>query len=85
MAETVYILCAVTSLVCAAMLIRAYLRTPTRLLLWSAVCFACLAANSVLVAIDMLVFPTIDLRIWRLVVAAAGLFVLLGALILNPK
>lgn len=82
MAETVYILCALTGLVCAAMLARAYLRTPSRLLLWSSVCFACIALNSIMVVVDLIILPeSIDLRIPRLAVAGTGLILLLWALI----
>ena len=81
MAEAVYILCALTALACAALLARAYIRAPSRLLLWSAVCFACLAVNSILVVLDLLVMPQYDLRMMRLTVAAVGLMLLLWALI----
>lgn len=84
MAETVYILCAVTGLACAALLARAYRRTPSHLLLWSSVCFVGLALNSILVVVDLMLLPSsIDLRIVRLVAAAAGLILLLGALIIE--
>jgi hypothetical protein len=82
MVELVYILCAVTGLACAALLARAYSRNPSHMLLWSSVCFAALAINSILVVVDLVLLPAwIDLRIARLVVAAAGLILLLGALI----
>jgi hypothetical protein len=82
MVELVYILCAITGLACAALLARAYFRNPSHLLLWSSVCFAALALNSILVVVDLMLLPsTIDLRITRLVVAGAGLVLLLGALI----
>jgi hypothetical protein len=80
-AETVYILCALTSLLCAALLARAYRKAPSRLLLWSSVCFAALAVNSLLVVLDTIFLPSYDLRVWRLVAAAIGLGLLLWALI----
>ncbi|MEX2219313.1 MAG: DUF5985 family protein [Phycisphaerales bacterium] len=82
MAEAVYILCAITSLLCAVLLFRAYRRAPSRLLLWSSVCFVALALNSILVIVDRIIVPTAyDFRIHRLGVAAAGLVALLWALI----
>ena len=85
MAETVYILCAITGLACAGLLARAYFRNPSRLLLWSSIAFACLAANSVLVIVDLMILPTaVDLRPLRLGVAALGLLPLLWALITEP-
>jgi hypothetical protein len=77
----VYILCALTGLACAALLARAYRRTPSRLLLWSSVCFAALAANALLVVIDLMVLPQYDLHHVRLIVAAAGLLTMLWSLI----
>lgn len=47
-ATAVYILCAVTSVLCAGLLVRSYLRSRVRLLLWSALCFVGLAVNNVL-------------------------------------
>ena len=47
MAETVYILCALTSVFCAVLLMRSYRRQRTRLLLWSTLCFAGLAINKI--------------------------------------
>ena len=80
MAETVYILCALTGLICAALLARAYRRNPSRLLLYSAVCFAALALNSVLVVVDLMLLPQYDLRVLRIAVAVAGLLLLAWAL-----
>lgn len=81
MAEAVYILCALAALLCAGLLARAYRRAPTRLLLWSSVCFAALAANSILVVVDLLVLPQYDLRLLRLSVAVGGMLAMLWALI----
>jgi phosphatidylserine synthase len=81
MAETVYLLCALTSLVCAALLLRAYDRTGTRLLFWSGLCFVGLAANNSLLVVDLLVVPDVDLRTWRLVPAVLGLGLLLYGLV----
>lgn len=64
MAETVYALCALTSLACALLLARGYLRTRARLLLWSALCFAGLALNNGLVFLDLVILPEIDLSLW---------------------
>jgi hypothetical protein len=82
MAEAVYILCALTSLICAVLLARAYRRTPSRLLLWSSICFAALALNALLLVVDLIILPTeVDLRLIRISVAALGLVPLLAALI----
>ena len=39
MAETVYILCALTCMACAVLLLRGYRRSRARFLLWSSICF----------------------------------------------
>jgi hypothetical protein len=85
MAEVVYILCALTSLACAGLLARAWSRTPSRLIFWSAVCFAGLALNNILLVIDLVVLPEYSLRLPRLLSAAAGLLALLWALIMDPE
>ena len=82
MAELVYVLCTVTSLACAVLLLRGYDRTGTRLLLWSGLCFAGLALNNVVLVVDLMVVgPDIDLATWRLVPAAAAMLLLLYGLV----
>ena len=73
------LLAALTSLMCMALLFRAYAATGLRLLLWSALCFVCLTANNMLLFFDLVVFPEVDLRIYRLAAGLAGvLFLLYG-------
>jgi hypothetical protein len=73
----VFLLCFATSVVCLALLTVAYARTRTRLLLWSALCFVFLAANSALVVLDLLVFPEADLRLYRNATALMAVSILL--------
>lgn len=80
-AEIVYVLCTLTSLVCAWLLFRGYARTRTRLLMWSALCFTGLCANNAFLFIDNIVFPTIDLSVWRLLPALIGVALLCYGLI----
>lgn len=62
MAELVYILCALTCLVCALLLGRGYARTRNRLLLWSTLCFVGLFVNNVVTIVDLVITgPAIDL------------------------
>jgi uncharacterized protein DUF5985 len=59
---------------------RAYFRVRQKLLLWSGLCFAGLAASNVLLFVDLeLVEP--DLYLWRLATAALAMSVLLYGLI----
>ena len=73
----VYILCFLTSSACAWLLGRSYLRTRTRLLLWSSLCFVLLAGNNLILMLDVLVFPDINLRIGRLLLSLSAVLVLL--------
>jgi hypothetical protein len=81
MAETVYVLCTLTSLGCAALLFRGYRQSRTRLLFWSSVCFVGLAANNVLLLVDLVLLPSVDLSIPRGVVAVASLLLFVWGLI----
>ncbi len=76
-AASVYLLCWATSSVCAGLLVRAYLRTRSRLLMWSAICFVMLALNNLLVVLDLLVFPSIDFSVYRSLATLIGLTCLL--------
>lgn len=73
----VYALCLATSAACAWLLGRTYRRTRARLLFWSAFCFALLAVNNLLVILDLLVLPNLDLRLPRVAFALAAVTVLL--------
>jgi hypothetical protein len=73
----VYVLCFVTSAICAWLLMRGYRRSKARLLLWSALCFALLAANNLLVVIDLLILAERTFQLERLVIMLAAVAVLL--------
>ncbi len=81
MATVVYLLCAVTSIVCAALLLSAFWRSRARLLLWTFLCFGWLAVNNILLVVDLAVVKDVDLSIPRVATALVGLLVLLYGLI----
>lgn len=81
MAETVYLLCAATSSLCAGLLLRGYRRTQTRLLFWSGLCFLGLAVNNAVLVVDLMVVPDVDLSTWRTVPAVIGCGLLLYGLV----
>jgi hypothetical protein len=81
MPEFVYGLCALTSIACAALLFRGYRRNQTRLLYWSAWCFAGLAMNNALLLVDLYVVHDVDLFVVRTSVALVAMIVLLYGLI----
>lgn len=74
----VYLLCAATSLASALLLLRgALLQGGGGLLLWSSLCFFAMAANNVLLYVNFVVLPDVDILI------AAKLFTLAGIVVLN--
>jgi len=80
MAALVYVLCALTSLACAVLVLRGYLRSRARLLLWTGLCFTGLFLNNALLVVDSRV-PSIDLSVWRSLPAVAGLALLVYGLV----
>lgn len=85
MAEWVYVLCAVTSLFCAALLWRSYRRARTRLLLLSTCCFVGLALSNVVLVIDLLVLPDRDLQPLRTGISLIAMFSLVVGLISEDR
>lgn len=73
----VYGLCLLTSGLCAALLFRSYGRSRQPLLLWSSACFALLALNNLLVVLDMVVLPDVDLSVVRQLTSLAAVGVLI--------
>jgi hypothetical protein len=72
-----YVLAVLSSGACALLLVRGYLRTRFRLLMWSGICFIGLTINNVALFADLVVFPEIDLRLARLIPALIGMTLLL--------
>ena len=85
MTTAVYVLCALTSLACAWLLLRAYLASPTRLLLWSSVCFAFLAANNVVLVVDLWLWQSVDFSAVRTITGFLGVASLLLGLIWDTR
>ena len=85
MAVTIYLLCTLTSLACAWLLLASYQRTGHRLLFWSGLCFAAMTVNNILLTLDKAVFPDVNLLPWRLAAALVAVFLLLFGLIYEKK
>jgi hypothetical protein len=81
MAEAVYLLCALTSLACALLLLRGYRASRTRLLFWSCLCFVGLTLNNVLLFVDLVMVPEFDLRVLRASTALGSLALLVYGLV----
>ncbi len=85
MATAVYILCALTSLACAVLLLRGYGRRGVRLLLWSGLGFVGFAVGNVMLVMDLVVLPERDLAIFRSLPVLMGLAVLLYGLVWDAR
>ncbi|MBZ5604417.1 MAG: DUF5985 family protein [Acidobacteriia bacterium] len=83
MNSVVYLLASVTNLGCAFLLLRAFAAVRRRLLLWSGLCFAGLAASSLLVFVDLVMLPETDLYLLRLAIGVVAMGLLVYGLILE--
>ena len=82
MAAAVYVLCALTSLACAVLLLRAYQARGVRLLLWSGLAFVGFTLGNVMLVVDRVVVgPEVDLAIWRSLPVLSGLGVLIYGMV----
>jgi hypothetical protein len=77
----VYILCFLTCAMCAGLLIRSWLKTRTRLLLWTAAGFVFLAINNFFLFADTTLVPDVDLSVPRISAALLGIATLIFGLI----
>lgn len=77
----IYLLCFLTSILCAMLLLRGFQRSQVPLLLWSGLCFGFLSLNNLAVLVDLLTGPEMDLQIWRHLASFAAVVVLLVGLV----
>ena len=75
------VLTLLTTVLCAALLLRAYQNVRKRLLLWSGLCFLGLAVANLLRIADLRIFLTLDLYTFRLGATAIAMGLLLWGLI----
>jgi hypothetical protein len=85
MATVIYALCALTSALCAVLLLRGYAASGARLLLWAGLCFAGLGLNNVLLFVDLGLVPEVDLSVWRSMPALVGLSLLIYGLVWETR
>jgi hypothetical protein len=85
MAAAVYVLCALTSFMCAVLLLRGYIHQRVRLLLWSGLGFVGFAVGNVMLVADVLIYPERDLQLWRNLPTLAGVLVLAYGLIWDTQ
>ncbi|HYC33834.1 MAG TPA: DUF5985 family protein [Gemmatimonadales bacterium] len=85
MALAVYLLCVLTSLACAVLLLRGYGRRGVRLLLYSGLAFVGFALGNAMLVADVLVGPSLDLSLFRALPVMLGLMVLIYGLVWDAK
>lgn len=85
MAELIYALCALTALACAVLLLLAARRTRSRMLFWSALCFAGFALTNGMIVVDDCRSTPNALWTPRLLVALGSVLVLLYGLIVEER
>jgi len=85
MAMAVYVLCALTSLAGAVLLLRGWTQRRVRLLLWSGLAFAGFALGNGMLVVDTLVGPSVDLSLLRSLPVLLGLMVLIYGLVWDAK
>ncbi len=54
-------------------------------MLWSGLCFVALTANNVLLFVDLIVVPNVDLSLWRHIATLSGLVLLLYGMIWDTR
>ena len=81
MAPVVYLLCALTSLACAVLLLRGYRRSRARLLFWSGLCFVGFFLNNLLLIVSVPGVSAATLEVWRTVPALVGVSLLVYGLV----
>jgi len=76
-ANIIYVLCAVTSFLTAVILLKTYIKSRVRFLLWSGLCFVGLTLGNSLLVVDMMLWPWNDLSVLRLMPTMVGYGVLI--------
>lgn len=81
MGDVVYLLCALTSLGCTALLWGRYRKSRVGLLFWSGMAFLAFTFTNILLFLDNVVFPDIPFLMARNCLTLTGIIVLLYGLI----
>lgn len=85
MTGLVYLLCAATCLLCAWMLLRGYKRTGVQLLFWSGLCFLGLMLDNIMLYVDVVIVPDVNLAVWRKLPGLLATMLLIFGLIWESK
>jgi len=85
MAILAYSLCTLAALACALMLMRGYLRSGFRLLLWSSLCFFGLTLSNAIIFFDLIILPNVDLHPARLILSLGSMALLIFGLVWESR
>jgi len=77
----IYLLCAASALACGVLVLRGFRRSGVRLLLWCGLFFLSLALENIILFIDLILVPEMDLFLLRTSVALIGVTLLLVGLV----
>ena len=83
--QIIYGLCALASLLCAWLLLRAYSERRNALLFWTGLFFAIQTFNNLFLIFDKVVIQDIDLSVYGYVIALAANGILLYGLIVRSE
>ena len=83
MSAVIYLLCTLTCLVAATLLLRAWQRSRLGMLFWSGLCFIFLGLSNFLLVLDRIILPNMDISSPRYLSAFLGLLLLLYGLIME--
>jgi hypothetical protein len=76
----VYLLCAITCGACAVILLRGYALRRSRLLYWCGLAFTAFGIGNILLCVDRLLIPQVDLMLLRNLVTLLGIGLMLRGL-----
>lgn len=85
MAAAVYLMCALSSAVCALLLLRTYRASRARFLLFSTVSFTGLACANALLLIDLVLLPGADLFVYRQLVTLVSVLALVWGFVWDTR
>lgn len=85
MASIIFLICAVTALICCMLLLKGHSHSRAPLLFWSGLCFAGLAINNLILFANQVLFPAADLTIYDRPAALVSILLLLYGMIWKTK
>jgi hypothetical protein len=83
--SVVYVLCALTALVAAVLLLRGFTRSRAVLLLWCGLFFVAMTLENLLLFVDLVIVPEVDLELSRHTIALVGTVLLVLGLVSDDR